>query len=329
MAVFESVADAIGKTPIVKLKRFGDLGKHKHNLWAKLEYLNPGGSVKDRIAKNMIEQAELNGKLKPGSTIIEATAGNTGIGLAMLAALKGYKLIAIVSQKVSLDKVKLLKALGAEVVITPSGKKMGDPDHFLSIARRLTKERAGWFVDQFYNPDNAQVHYDVTGPEIWEQTEGQIDAIVAGAGTGGTLSGAGRFLKEKKPSVKVILADPVGSILADLYDDEKTTPGQYVVEGIGQDFLPGNFHQDVVDLAIRVTDEQSLQAAYDLMKLEGLFGGSSSGCIAAAASSYCIGLEGSGKNVLAILPDGGRGYMSTIYDDSWIKEKFPNWKFDK
>lgn len=329
MAVFESVADAIGNTPIVKMKRFGGMGNHKHNLWAKLEYLNPGGSVKDRIAKNMIEQAELSGRLKPGSTIIEATAGNTGIGLAMVAALKGYKLITIVSQKVSQDKVKLLKTLGAEVVVTPPGKKMGDPDHFLSIARRLTKERNGWFVDQFYNPDNVQVHYDVTGPEIWAQTEGEIDAIVAGAGTGGTLSGAGRYLKERKSSVKVILADPVGSILADLYDDEKTTPGQYVVEGIGQDFLPGNFQQDVIDFAIRVTDEQSVQAAYDLMKLEGLFVGSSSGCIAAAASSYCIGAEGSGENVLAILPDGGRGYMSTIYDDSWMKEKFPNSNFSR
>lgn len=329
MGVFESVADAIGNTPIVKMKRFGAQQIHNHNLWAKLEYLNPGGSVKDRIAKNMIEQAERKGKLKPGGTIIEATAGNTGIGLAMLAAMRGYKLITIVSQKVSQDKVKLLRTLGAEIVITPTGKKMGDPDHFLSIARRLTEEHDGWFVDQFYNPDNAQVHYDVTGPEIWEQTEGAVDVIVAGAGTGGTLSGAGRFLKEKKPSVKVVLADPVGSILADLYDDERTTPGQYIVEGIGQDFLPGNFHKDVIDFAIRVTDEQSVQAAYDLMKFEGLFGGSSSGCIAAAAAACCVCLEGTGKNVLAILPDGGRGYMSTIYDDSWIKEKFPNKTFER
>ncbi len=321
MAVHESVADVIGNTPIVKLKRFG--GLHTHNLWAKLEFLNPGGSVKDRIAKNMIEQAEQQGKLKPGGTIIEATAGNTGIGLAMMAALKGYKLVTIVSQKVSQDKVKLLKRLGAEVVVTKPGKPVGDPEHFLSIARRLTKERKGWFVDQFYNPDNVQVHYEITGPEIWEQTEGKVDAIVAGAGTGGTLSGAGRYLKEKKPSVKVILADPLGSILADLFDDEKTTPGQYVVEGIGQDFLPGNFHKDVVDLAIRVSDEQSVQAAYDLMKMEGIFAGSSSGCIAAAASAYCMGLKGKGKNVLAILPDGGRGYLSTIYDDSWMREKFP------
>lgn len=326
MVVFESVIDAIGNTPVVKLKRFA--APLKHNLWAKLEYLNPGGSVKDRIAKNMIEQAEKSGKLKPGGWIVEATAGNTGIGLAMVAALKGYKLICIVSQKVSKDKVRLLERLGAEIVISPQGKQMGDPDHFLNIAKRLTEERDAWFVDQFFNPDNAQVHYDVTGPEIWKQTDGEVDAIVAGAGTGGTLSGAGRYLKEQKPSVKVILADPVGSILADLYDQQKTTSSPYVVEGIGQDFHPGNFHKDVVDMAFRVNDEESIQAAYDLMKLEGLFGGSSSGCIAAAAVKYCNQLEGEGKNVLAILPDGGRGYMSTIYDDTWMHEKFPGKSFD-
>lgn len=321
MAVFESVIDAIGNTPIVRLKRFA--APLKHNLWAKLEFLNPGGSVKDRIAKNMIEQAEREGKLKPGGWIVEATAGNTGIGLAMVAALKGYKLICIVSQKVSKDKVRLLERLGAEVVISPAGKKPGDPDHFISIAKRLTEERGAWFVDQFYNPDNAQVHYEVTGPEIWKQTDGKVDVIVAGAGTGGTLSGAGKYLKEKKPSVQAILADPVGSILADLYDGQTTTVGQYVVEGIGQDFIPGNFHSNVIDAAFRIIDEESVQAAYDLMKLEGVFAGSSSGCIAAAAAAYCKQLGGKGKNVLAILPDGGRGYMSTIYDDTWMSEKFP------
>lgn len=325
MAVFESVVDAIGNTPIVKLKRFA--APLKHNLWAKLEFLNPGGSVKDRIAKNMIEQAERDGRLKPGGWIVEATAGNTGIGLAMVASLKGYKLICIVSQKVSQDKVRLLERLGAEVIISPTGKKVGDPDHFMSIAKRLSDERDAWFVDQFFNPDNAQVHYEVTGPEIWAQTDGKVDAIVAGAGTGGTLSGAGRYLKEKKPSVQVILADPVGSILADLFDDVTTTPGQYVVEGIGQDFLPGNFHQKIVDAAIRISDDESVQAAYDLMKLEGIFGGSSSGCIAAAAAAYCKQLAGEGKNVLAILPDGGRGYMSTIYNDNWMGEKFPGKDF--
>jgi len=325
LAVFESVIEAIGNTPIVKLKRFA--APLKHNLWGKLEFLNPGGSVKDRIAKNMIEQAEREGKLKPGGWIVEATAGNTGIGLAMVAALKGYKLICLVSQKVSKDKVRLLERLGAEIVITPSGKQVGDPDHFLNIAKRLTEERDAWFVDQFFNPDNAQVHYQVTGPEIWKQTAGEVDAIVAGVGTGGTLSGAGRYLKEMKPSVKVILADPAGSILADLYDDVKTTSAPYVVEGIGQDFLPGNFHKNMVDAAFRVSDEESVQAAYDLMKLEGIFAGSSSGCIAHAAKTYCKQLSGKGKNVLAILPDGGRGYMSTIYDDQWMSEKFPGKNF--
>lgn len=323
--VFDSVIDAIGNTPIVKLKKFG--APLKHNLWAKLEFLNPGGSVKDRIAKNMIEQAEKDGRLKPGGMIVEATAGNTGIGLAMVAALKGYKLICIVSQKVSQDKVRLLRRLGAEVIVSPAGKSVGDPEHFMSIAKRLSEEHGAWFVDQFYNPNNAQVHYEITGPEIWNQTNGAVDAIVAGAGTGGTLSGAGRFLKEKKPSLEVVLADPSGSLLADLFDDVKTTSAPYVVEGIGQDFIPGNFHQNVVDAAFRISDETSVQSAYELMLLEGIFGGSSSGCIAAAAVAYCKQLDGEGKNVLAILPDGGRGYLSTIYDDEWMSAKFPDSKF--
>lgn len=321
MVVHESIVDAIGNTPIVKLKKFH--APLKHNLLAKCEYLNPGGSVKDRIAKHMIECAEKDGRLKPGGTMIEATAGNTGIGLAMVAALRGYKLIVVMSQKVSKDKVRLLERMGAQIVITPSGKSVGDPEHFMSVARALAEKHDGWLVDQFNNPDNIKVHYEVTGPEIWEQTEGQVDAIVAGVGTGGTLSGAGKFLKERKPSIKVVLADPIGSLLADSFDKAHSAPGSYLVEGIGQDFIPGNFLPNIVDAAYRISDEESVRAAYELMHSEGIFVGSSAGCIVAAAARFCIDLDGENKNVVAILPDGGRAYMSTIYDDSWIEERVP------
>lgn len=321
MDVKTSLADLVGRTPMVRLSRFGaDL---PHNILAKCEFLNPGGSVKDRIAFHMVHKAEEAGLLTPGATIVEATAGNTGIGLALVAALKGYKLICVMSEKVSKDKVNLLVALGAEAVIVPSGKPSGDPDHFMTRAKAITAGTGGWLSDQFYNLSNVEAHYTTTGPEIWQQTDGTVDAIVVGVGTGGTLTGVGRYLKERKPAVKVVLADPVGSLLADLVQGKTSTASYYLVEGIGQDFVPGNFDMSLVDEVVSVPDVDSVAQAKQLLTTEAMFVGSSSGCILAATKAYCGRLEGKGKNVVAILPDSGRGYMSTIYDGGWLKTKLP------
>jgi cystathionine beta-synthase len=319
MIALESIVEAIGNTPLVRLKRFGH--NCKHNLLAKCEFLNPGGSVKDRIAIYMVERAEQEGRLSPGAIIVEATAGNTGIGLAMVAALKGYKLITVMTEKVSQDKVRLLQKLGAETVIAPVGKAIDDPEHFKNKARTIAEATGGWLADQFNNGDNVRAHYEVTGPEIWEQTEGKINAFVTGVGTGGTISGVGRYLKERNPSIKIVLADPVGSILVDLLDSKPGISEPYLVEGIGGDSIPENFHQELVDESILVTDEESVRTAYSLMKTEAMFVGSSSGCIAAAALKYGQSLQGEGKNIVAVLPDGGRAYMSTIYDDDWLAMK--------
>jgi cystathionine beta-synthase len=320
MDVSNSLAELVGNTPLVKLSRFGrDL---KHNILGKCEFLNPGGSVKDRIAFHMVERAEESGQLRPGSTIVEATAGNTGIGLALVAALKGYKLVVVMSEKVSSDKVKLLEALGAETVIVPGGRPITDPDHWMNQAKRIIEERGGWLADQFYNQSNVEAHYQTTGPELWEQTGGNIDVLVAGVGTGGTLTGAGRYLKERKKSLKIVLADPVGSMLTDLVQGKQESTGApYIVEGIGQDFVPGNFDISLVDRALQVTDAESVETARQLFRDEAMFVGSSSGCIVSAAVKYAAELDGDNKNIVAILPDGGRGYISTIYDADWLKQK--------
>lgn len=317
--VANSIAELVGNTPMVRLHKFRpDL---KHNIYAKCEFLNPGGSVKDRIAFHMVAQAEKSGRLKPGGTITEATAGNTGIGLALVAALKGYKLITVMTEKVSKDKVNFLRALGAETIVLPGGKPISDPDHFMNRARTLAEESGAWLADQFFNDTNVEAHYQTTGPEIWEQMDGKVDALVVGVGTGGTLTGAGRYLKERKADFKVVLADPVGSMLADLVEGKESSSSSYIVEGIGQDFVPGNFDTKLVDEVVQVSDTDSIEIAKELLRTEAMFVGSSSGCIVSAAVTYSEKLEGTGKNIVAILPDGGRGYVSTIYDDEWLKAK--------
>jgi len=317
--IANSLEELVGNTPMVRLSRFGkDL---KHTILGKCEFLNPGGSVKDRIAFHMVARAEAQGSLKPGSTIVEATAGNTGIGLALVAALRGYKLVTVMTEKVSKDKVNFLKALGAETIVLPGGKPMSDPTHFMNQAKSIAKERDGWLADQFYNASNVEAHYQTTGPEIWAQTKGKVDAIVAGVGTGGTLTGCGRYLKENNPNVKVVLADPVGSLLADLVRGKESTSSSYLVEGIGQDFVPGNFDMSIVDEVVQVKDAESVEMSKKMLQTEAMFVGSSSGCIMAAAVSYCRNLAGEPKNIVAILPDGGRGYLSTIYDTEWLKSK--------
>lgn len=318
-SVAASVANLVGNTPMVHLERFGK--GLAHNLLGKCEFLNPGGSVKDRIAFHMVEKAEASGTLKPGGTIVEATAGNTGIGLALVAALKGYKLITVMSEKVSKDKVHLLQALGSETVITPAGKSITNPEHFMNRAKAIAEADGAWLADQFYNESNVEAHYQTTGPEIWQQTRGEVDVLVVGVGTGGTLTGVGRYLKERKKDLKIVLADPVGSLLADLVKGNTSTSAPYIVEGIGQDFIPGNFDKSLVDDVVQVTDAASVEASKKMLSTEALFVGSSSGCIAAAAVEYCRRLDGKGKNIVLILPDGGRGYISTIYDHDWLRQK--------
>ena len=324
MEIYNSIQEMVGNTPILKLHRFGEgLGS---SLLAKCEFLNPGGSVKDRIGFYMVEAAEMQGLLKPGGIIVEATAGNTGIGLAMAAAFKGYKLITVMSEKVSKDKVNMLKCLGAETVVMPSGLSRSDPDHFMNKAIAIAEEKGAWLADQFFNGSNVEAHYKSTGPEIWKQTDGAVDVLVAGVGTGGTLSGAGKYLKEMKPSIKVILADPEGSMLKAMVEGKEATSSSYLVEGIGQDFMPGNFDTGLVDEVISVSDRASLEAAKQLWEKEALFVGSSSGCIAHAARQYAIAKEKENKalNIVAILPDGGRSYMSTVYDPEWLAHKLPS-----
>lgn len=282
--------------------------------------MNPGGSIKDRIGFHMVEKAEQKGLLKPGGTIIEATAGNTGMGLAMAAAVGGYKLITLMTTKMSTEKVSLLKALGAEVVICPYEVEYGHPEHFLTRARELTNIIPdAWYANQFTNTDNIEAHYLTTGPEIWEQTFGKVDVVIAGMGTGGSLTGIGRYLKEKKTSIEIILADPAGSILKDLKDDRPTQAKPYRIEGVGGDFLPNNVDLEIVDRAIRIQDSKAIEMAIRAFKVEGIFIGASSGLILEATREYLTHSENQHKNIVILLPDSGRSYISTIYNPEWRK----------
>jgi cystathionine beta-synthase len=319
--VKDSIADAVGNTPLVRLSR---LGRPKnHNLLAKCEFMNPGGSVKDRIAFHMVRKAEERGQLKPGALLVEATGGNTGIGLALAARLNGYKLLCVMTDKVGQEKVRMMQVLGARTLVVPGGKPETDPEHFINQAKRIAGENDGWFVGQFDNRDNLEAHYLTTGPEIWEQTEGKVDVLVAGIGTGGTLLGAGKYLKEKKPSVKLVLADPRGSQLADLKRGTEPKAGSYLIEGIGGDTVPGIVDLNAIDAAITVDDQESIATTYELLDKEALFVGGSSGCNVAAAIKYCEQSNTHGLNVVAILPSTGRLYTRTVFDEEWLSVKLP------
>src|SRR5437867_12126430 len=291
MNYYDNVLGLIGRTPLVKLDRLAR--GTKATVLAKMENLNPGFSVKDRIGIAMIEAAEQEGLLKPGGTIIEATSGNTGIGLALAAAVKGYKCIFVMTDKASVEKSRYLKALGADVVITPVSAKPGTPDHYVSTARRIAAETPNSFYpDQYSHPANPEAHYRTTGPELWDQTEGKITHFVSGIGTGGTISGTGRFLKEKNPNIIVIGADPIGSIYKTYKETGKipeTTP--YLVEGIGQEVLPANAHMQYVDEVLNVTDRESFETARQLSRAEGIFCGGSTGTNCAAALRVAKGLD--------------------------------------
>jgi cystathionine beta-synthase len=310
--VFESVLDAVGRTPLVRMKNVGrDL---PCELLGKLEMLNPGGSVKDRIGVRMIEAAEGAGVLRPGGTIVEPTSGNTGVGLAIAAALKGYRCIFTMPDKMSREKISLLRAYGAEVVIAPTAVPPESPESYYRVADRLTEEIPGAFQpNQYFNRENPHAHYATTGPEIWEQTEGRVTHFVAGVGTGGTITGAGRYLKEQNADVVVVGADPEGS----LYTGDAARP--YLVEGIGEDFWPETLDRDVVDRWVRVTDRDSFLTARRVTREEGLLVGGSCGTAVHAALE--VGREaGPDGIVVVILPDSGRSYLSKLYNDSWMLE---------
>lgn len=312
----------IGGTPIVRLNRVGkDLGV---NLFGKLEFMNPGGSVKDRIGGYLIEDAEKRGVLKPGGTVVEATSGNTGIGLGMAAAIKGYKTVFVLPDKMAAEKISFLRAFGAEVVITPTGVEPTDPKSHYSVARRIASETPNSFLaDQYDNLANRRAHYEVTGPEIWAQMP-EIDVFVAGMGTGGTITGTGQYLKEKKPGVKLLCADPYGSIIHDVFTNGKQTApaGSYKVEGIGEDFIPKNFDLPMLDGVVQVTDLESLTMARALLQEEGLFVGTSCGTAVAAAIKWAReqGDKAKGLNILCILADSGDRYMSKLWNDEWMTE---------
>jgi cystathionine beta-synthase len=308
----ESILQAIGKTPLVRLRRVTE-GLTSH-VYAKVEAQNPGGSVKDRVALAMVAEAERRGWLRPGGTIIEATAGNTGVGLAMIAAVKGYRCIFVLPDKMSSDKIRLLKAYGAEVVVTPTAVPPDSPESYNGVADRLTREIPGaWRPNQFTNLANPDVHYRTTGYEIWEQTEGRVTAFVAGAGTGGTISGVGRYLKEQNPEVRIIGADPEGSVLSG------DTPKPWKVEGIGEDFVPKTLNSQLVDEWIRVSDAESFQVARALARREGLLLGGSSGTAVGAALRYARRLTGENL-VVALCADTGRNYLSKQFDDQWLAD---------
>jgi len=307
----ESILDLVGHTPMVRLQKVAR--GVKPAILAKLEQLNPGGSVKDRIALTMIEDAELSGLLRPGGTIIEPTSGNTGHGLAMVAAIKGYNMVFVMPDKMSAEKISLLRAYGADVVVCPTNVERASPQSYYSVADRLSHEIPGAFQpNQYFNQRNPEAHYRTTGPEIWEQTEGRVDVFVAGMGTGGTISGVARYLKEKKPSVQIVGADPEGSIYSGPVHP-------YKVEGVGEDFMPGTMDIKLVDQVVQVNDKQSFVAARRLAREEGILVGGSSGMALHAALEVARD-RGPDDVIVVLFPDTGRNYLSKFFNDEWMRQ---------
>jgi cystathionine beta-synthase len=317
---YDNILQTIGKTPLVRLHRVtrGVNGL----ILAKLEYFNPGGSVKDRIGASIVEEAEQEGRLKPGGTIVESTSGNTGMGLALVAAVKGYRTVFTLPDKMSIEKIRLLRSFGAEVIVTPTAVPHESPESYTEVAKRIVRETPNSILaNQYYNPRNPESHYHTTGPEIWEQTAGQIDYFVCGIGTGGTISGVGKFLKEKNPNIKVIGIDPKGSVLREYFYTKKITPvlKTYKVEGIGQDYVPGVLHFEYVDDVIEATDKESFLMARRLTREEGLMAGGSSGTTVAGLMKIADRFKPDDV-VVVLLPDSGERYLTKIFNDDWMRE---------
>ena len=322
MKFYSDILGLVGNTPLVKINQLAEQHSIKAQIFAKMENLNPGFSVKDRIGISMIEAAEKDGSLKPGGTIVEATSGNTGIGLAMAAAVKGYKCVFVLTEKASVEKSKYLKSLGADVVICPAAAKPGTPDHYVETARRIAAETPNSFYpDQYNHPANPLAHYKTTGPEIWRDTDGKITHFVASIGTGGTISGTGRYLKEKNPDIQIIGADPYGSIFK-TYKESGRVPEAtpYLVEGIGQSLPVGNADMKAIDEIINITDRESFDFARQLSRVEGIFCGGSTGTNFAAALKVAKDLDENAL-VVFIVCDTGEHYLTKFHSDEWMKEK--------
>lgn len=321
LGVYGNILETMGQTPLVRLNKVVD--SQTPNLWAKVEFFNPGGSVKDRIGTFIIEDAERSGRLKPGGTIVESTSGNTGVGLAIVAAIKGYKTVFVMPDKMSEEKIRLLRAFGARVVITPTAVEPDDPRSYYNVAKQIVADTPNAILaNQYHNPANPQTHYETTGPEIWEQTGGKVDYFICGLGTGGTISGVGRYLKEKNSDIKIIGVDPIGSLLHHyIQTGELIDAYSYRVEGIGEDFLPSTTDFSVIDDSIQVDDRESFMMTRRLVREEGLFVGGSCGSAVAGALKYMKQENiGPDKVVVVLLPDSGSRYLSKVFNDDWMRE---------
>jgi cystathionine beta-synthase len=317
--IHDNILETIGNTPLVRLHKV--TRDCKATVLAKLEYFNPGGSVKDRIAVAIVAEAEAKGLLKPGGTVVEATSGNTGTGLAMVASVRGYRAILCMPDKVSKEKINLLKSFGAEVVISPTAVPPDSPESYYEVAKRLAREIPGaYLANQYHNPTNPEAHQKSTGPEIWRQTAGKIDYFVAGLGTGGTVTGTARYLKSQNPNVKIVGADPVGSILKDYFYTKQMVPAKsYKVEGIGEDFIPSIYDFSVIDEIIQVNDSQSLNLARRLAREEGILAGGSAGTALYAAIQVARRAK-EGELVVVLIPDTGERYLSKVHSDEWMRD---------
>jgi len=313
-----NIISAIGHTPIVRLHT---VARHvKASIYVKCEYLNPGGSMKDRVALNIIQDGERRGLLKPGSTIIEATSGNTGAGLALVGAIRGYKAIFVMPDKMAAEKIASLRAFGAKVVVCPTAVEPEDPRSYYMTAKRLVAETPdSFYANQYHNPANPEAHYLSTAPEIWEQTGGELDVFVAGMGTGGTISGCGKYFKEKKPGFKVVGVDPIGSLYYEYVKTGRLTkPFSYYVEGIGEDFLPSTMNLDLLDEVVQVDDKECFAMTRELARREGIFCGGSGGAAVVGAIKYAKSLA-QPKNIVVLLPDSAQKYLSKIFNDDWMR----------